>query len=389
MELLSKSEFQKLADVAGEPCVSIYLPTHTAGPEIRQDPIQLKNLLQEAKDSGQQLKLTSTELDQLLEPAGTLLQNERFWRHQSCGLAIFLNRSGMRLYRLPLDFSPEVIVGHEFHLKPLIPLYMGEGYFYILALSQQMVRLFQATQYKVIEVPLEGVPTSLEAALRYDDPEEHLQYHSGGAEKPLYHGQGIGTTEDKTSIRRFFDRVNKGLHTYLNQETAPLVVASVEFLQPIFRESSSYPAIVEDGIYGNPEQMAPEDLHQAAWERVKPLVMRSQQEILERFAELQDTQKIGTRLEQIVPAAHNGQVDTLLVVKDAHSWGHFDPTTGNVTAAKAEDLDAVDLLDTAAVNTLVQGGSVYPVATESMPTTTPVAAIYRYEIPQELSYQTS
>ena len=30
-------------------CVSIFLPTHRAGPEIRQDPIRLKNLLKQAE----------------------------------------------------------------------------------------------------------------------------------------------------------------------------------------------------------------------------------------------------------------------------------------------------------------------------------------------------
>lgn len=63
---------------------------------------------------------------------------------------------------------------------PLLPLLSGDGRFYILALSQNELRLLQATRYSVSEVDLEGVPESLSTALRYDVPEESLQWHTSG-----------------------------------------------------------------------------------------------------------------------------------------------------------------------------------------------------------------
>jgi len=51
----------------------------------------------------------------------------------------------MQVYRLPLEFESLVVVGDRVHLKPLLSLFFGDRYFYLLALSQNQVRFFQAT----------------------------------------------------------------------------------------------------------------------------------------------------------------------------------------------------------------------------------------------------
>jgi hypothetical protein len=49
MEVPSKTDLRQLVNNASAPCVSLYLPTHRAGPETQQDPIRLKNLLRKAE----------------------------------------------------------------------------------------------------------------------------------------------------------------------------------------------------------------------------------------------------------------------------------------------------------------------------------------------------
>jgi hypothetical protein len=45
-----------------------------------------------------------------------------------------------------------VIVSERFHVKPLLPLLSGDGRFYVLALSQNEIRLLQGTRYSVEQV---------------------------------------------------------------------------------------------------------------------------------------------------------------------------------------------------------------------------------------------
>ena len=58
-----------------------------------------------------------------------------------------------------------MVVTDNFHIKPLLPLFTGDGHFYILALSQNEVRLLSGTRYSVSEVEIGQVGGSLAEAI--------------------------------------------------------------------------------------------------------------------------------------------------------------------------------------------------------------------------------
>ena len=91
----------------------------------------------------------------LLEPAEKMLSEILFWRGQKDGLAIFLTSDASHFYQVPLEVPELVVVSERFHLKPLLELF-GDGVFYLLALSQNDVRLLQASKYSVSDVTLRG-----------------------------------------------------------------------------------------------------------------------------------------------------------------------------------------------------------------------------------------
>ncbi len=47
---VSQDELKNLIEVTQAPCISIYIPTQKAGPEVRQNPIRFKNLMREAEE---------------------------------------------------------------------------------------------------------------------------------------------------------------------------------------------------------------------------------------------------------------------------------------------------------------------------------------------------
>ena len=211
MELLSRAELETLIEEPEGLCVSIFLPTHRAGAQTQQDPIRLKNLLREAEEQLLAKELRAPEAEELLRPARELLDDSVFWRHQSDGLAAFLSAGVFRYYRLPPNFEDLVIVADRFHLKPLLPLLTGDGEFYVLALSQNEVRLLRATRHSVSEVELEDVPESLADTLRYDDQEKQLQFHTGtaggrGGRAAIFHGHE--PDDPKDNILRYFRQID-------------------------------------------------------------------------------------------------------------------------------------------------------------------------------------
>lgn len=373
MSTFTRESFDTLAQTPPGHCISIFMPTHRKGTDRQQDPIRLKNLLKQAEGRLAERALKKTDIDALLGPAYDLLNDTVFWNFQDKGLAIFLAENRFENYQVPMEFEELVIVNSRFHVKPLLPMMSGDGRFYILALSQNDVRLFQATRYTLNQVNLANIPTSKADALWYIQRERSLQHHVVGTGS-VFHGNADEGT--KNDLFQFFRQVNDGLHDLLHQEKAPVVLAGVEYLLPIYRDANTYPHLITDQwVTGNPEHISPEELQARAWAIVEPYFTKSRKDAVERFHRLNRDGSTSTMIEEIVPAAHHSRVDTLLVAKGKRIWGAFDAETDTT---ELRDTDAQDLLDLASVQTLLNGGTVYVLDAADMPNQAAVAAILRY-----------
>ena len=364
-------------------CVSLFLPTHSKGGDTQQDPIRLKNLLKDAEDRLVQKGMKSFSAKALLKPAQDLVSDTRFWSHQSDGLAIFMSPTHLSIHSVPFNFDELVIVADRFHVKPLLPLLSGDGRFYVLALSQNQVRLLQGTRFSMDEIDLEDMPTSLSEALQYDVMEKPLKWHAprqkaSSGKTGIFHGHGGGIDNTKEDILQFLRRIDKGLRDVIGSDGIPLVLAAVEYLIPMYKEANTYPHLLEKGISGNPEGLTSEDLHSQAWNIVEPHFKQAQQEAVDRYYSLVGTGKTAQHLDSIIRAAYSGQIDTLFVPIGLQRWGDFDPENLAVRIHDEPMADDEDLLDFAAIQTILNSGTVFAVEPENVPDDRYVAAILRY-----------
>lgn len=388
MDVLNKTELEQLMLNEQQHCVSIYIPTHRIGVETQQDPIRLKNQLREAEKLLSDLGLGTRDVQTILEPASKLLQDTGFWQHQSEGLAIFLSPNSVRHYCLPLNFEELVVVNDNFYIKPLLPLFTGDGQFFILALSQNHVRLLNGTRTSVNEVDIGKVAGSLDEAIPSDDHQESLQLHTSGSiggktgdNSVTFHGQGGGSDESaKNDLLRYFHLVDDGLREFLQEGRAPLVLAGVEYLLPIYKEANTYPTLIDKVIRGNPDLLSGEDLHKSAWDILEPLFQTAQNEAVALYQQLagQASERVADTLEKIVPAAYHGQVETLFVAVGVQQSGVFNPATNEIKLHDQPEPGDEYLLDLAAVQTYLKGGTVYVVEPEKVPGGTYAAAVLRY-----------
>jgi hypothetical protein len=379
MNVLTRNNLNLLMAVHKGPCVSVFMPMHRSGPETQQDPIRLKNLIREAGERLIARGLRTPEAKELLEPAERLLRDGLFRQHQSDGLAMFLSLGVFHYYLLPFVFEELVIVTDRFHIKPLLPLLSGDGRYFVLALSQNKIRLLQSTHYSVSELDVADVPENLAETLRDDDSWKDLHMHSAlsgkGKLSAITHGDEV---DSKENIRRYFRRIDRGLHELLRNERAPLVLAGVDYLHPIYKEVNSYPHLMDEGIAGNPERLSAGELHELTWTIVKPYFQKAQQEAVNRYKEFASSGQASNRIRKIIPAAYHGRIELLFVIPDLQQWGTFDPGTDEIHLHKKEKTGDEDLLEFAAIQTLLNGGTVYMVGAEKMPDTDPSAAVFRY-----------
>jgi len=386
---LSRESLQTLMETQHGPCISLFMPTDRTGVEGQQDQLRIRRLIREAESLVRgNAQLHSAQVEDLLEPLRALLDNEQFWSHAGDGLAIFRSPTAFRSFRLPSSFKEQAVVGDHFYLRPLLPLLTYDGSFYILALSQNAVRLLACTHDHVNELPLpEQVSASLAEFLKDEERENDLQSHSSasfgtvgkaGRHPTIFHGQGVGTDDAKDDILRYFQHIDRGLHDLLRDETASLVLAGVEYLFPIYQQANSYPHLLEQGIAGNPDKLQAEALREKAWAVVEPVILQARQEAAAQYTDLASTERASSNTSEIVPAAYYGRVASLFVARDREQWGTFDLATGRLQVHEQAQPGDGDLLDLAATQTLLHGGAVYAVEQTDMPDAAPLAAVFRY-----------
>lgn len=383
MENLTLEQLKALAQHQQAPSISLYMPTHRAGPDMQQDPIRFKNLLREVERTLTERGMKPRDIEALLQPAQSLLEDIGFWRYLQDGLALFLAPDDFRYYRLPFPVDEQVIVAQSYFVKPILPLFTNNGHYYILAFSQDTARLFEGTRHTIGEIELpEDTPTNLQDALQIDNVQRELQFHStsGGGGDAMFHGHGAGDEERKRWIENYLNLLDHGVKKALHGQTAPLVLAAVDYLLPMYRKVSEYPNVFEESITGNPEHLRAEELQAQAWPLVEPVFRQEIESVIERYQQFANTEQASQIPDDIITAAYHGRVDSLVVAVDSQLWGVFNHDTGTVLQYQKAQKNEQDLplLDFAAMQTLQNGGAVYGLTQVEMPTDSPVVAIFRY-----------
>lgn len=388
MKLFRIHDLRTLAERRQWPCVSLYLPTHRVGKDTRENPIRLRNAVGSAKERLTEAGYPKDRIAEMFEPANDLIASRDFWLHQSNGLVVFIAPDFFEYYRVPLKLHDDVVVTDHFAVRQLVPLFTEDGRFYVLAMSQKHIRFFEATRTGTQERVVPDMLKSIEDFRKYDVTEEYLQAHTiatttgAGAAGAVMTLHSSGTIADKAQykadVQRYVHAIARKLDKFLADDTAPLVLAAVEYEQAFFRQECTYHHLLEAGIEGNPDGLNEDQIHHAAWEVVEPVFGRAKRDSLSHYADLLNTGKTSDKIEQILPAAAHGRVRALYLRTDVPVWGRFDPKTSAVEVHEALQDGDRDLLDLATIHVLQNKGIAYALRKEEMPTKNPHAAMFRY-----------
>ena len=349
-------DLRRLLEPPEPPCVSIYLPTHRRFPEKRQDPTRYRALLSRA-ESALAGRSATGDVDRLLGPLRGLEQCAH-WEHSLDGLAVFSSGEFQAAYRLPVPVPEGAFVADSFHVKPLIPFLHANQRYFALALSQNAVSLYEGGPLGAAQVELRGVPASLRAALGVPDFDRSVTGHPGGPAGLVLYGRGPGREVTKESLVKFFRQIDHGLHEYLREERAPLILAAVGYYHPLYREVNTYPHLLEPGLDGNFERENGDGIHAGAWPIVSQALGREIAERTERYRELAGTGLASDRIDEIADAIPAGRVRVML--------------------AAAGDRYETEQVDDLCEEALKRHAEVFVIPPDAMPTSSPVAAIYRY-----------
>ena len=120
-------------------------------------------------------------------------------------------------------------------------------------------------------------------------------------------------------------------------------------------------------------------LHNSAREILEPYFTHNLHSKKDKFLLALDKGKASTEIRVIIPAAVQGKVDTLFLVKGDDIFGVYDPSSGGISIQEEPRAPHVSLTNLAAKKVFEQGGTVYLMEKEEMPdNSSAVNALFRY-----------
>lgn len=383
MTLLNKAKIQALSKVHSPYCISIYMTTHQYGQEVLKsvDSLLLKNQLADIKNKLVNRGLKENDIHKLVEPIEKLTGHKEFWRNRSKGLAIYLSNDHFEMISLPITFQDKAYLSTNYILTPLLQIFEGLHQFNILSLQLERSHLYRCDAYHIKKVDTsEYFPNSILDVVGEDHKQKTLQYHSSAAkgQELSYHGHGEGKDDRKKEIAKFFHAIDKGLDKALENDSNPLVIVALEPHLGIFKAIASQKHC-QHFISFNPSDLDELSLHQKAWDRIKPFFQEERNHKVELFNQFRDTKKTSHDLNEIVPSALSGKIDTLFLENESETWGIYDPIDRILKISDKEDIPNVSLTNLAAISTMLQGGDVYFMHPDNMPDFySEINALYRY-----------
>ncbi|WP_216693762.1 baeRF3 domain-containing protein [Dietzia psychralcaliphila] len=356
---ITVADLESLGTASG-PAVSVFMPTHRGGPVTREGPLRLRSLLDRAQAELVAQGVPTGDAVELVAPLRELGNRDPFWQHTADGLALYAAPGIARAFRLGTEVPEQFHVSGSFAVRPLVPAAIGDGEFLILALSQNSVRLFEATRGSVHERDIGRAPGSLDDAEGRTEREPQLQHQAAAGGTAAFHGHGAGGEVDRVMLQKFFRQVAAGIDELLaGPGRRPLVLASVAEHHPMLRDELTYPHLLDEVVAGNPDHASGAELQDKAWPIVQPVLSADAAAATERFGEALGTGLGLSDPAQIVTAASEGRVDTLLL-----------------TATVCRPEDQPGGLDGAVGHTCATSGRL--VVLEALPHGNAVGAILRY-----------
>ncbi len=379
MAELNRDILKNLSQCQESPCVSIYMSTQAVhNGEFKKLEIEFKNLLQETeKKLKENWGYKQREVDEFLNQAAGLAADINFWQEQKEGLAVFISENNFEYFKLTSDTFDSTHVSQYFDLKQLITDLWDYQKYYILALSPNFNKLYLAEKNDIEEVKLTNLPKNIKEFLNIEDEgAQKYQSISRSAAGSIFHGEGGAEDDDQEDLLHYLKEVNKVVFDELKGKNNYLVLACDDSLFSIYKDINSYGEMLDDNISGNAGQMNFKELKERGWKIVEPHLHDYAEEIKKEFNNLKGSDKISTKLEDIVESAYYSKVESLMINKKATEEGVFSADDNEIKSMQEQA--NYDLYNFAALKTIENGGDVYSLDKSEMPDNEDIAAIYRY-----------
>lgn len=362
---MNKQDIRLLQSIRGYPALSILIPTHRTSPDNQQDPIRVKNLVDEAKNRLLQ-EFNQREIAPLFDKLDQLV-DEIDYTYALDGLAIFVNQDFAQKYYIPFTLTPRVVVDETFATRDLVKTMNRTNRYWVVALSEQPTRLFEATRESLIEVTDFDFPMDL--GRKGGERGAQAVRMSQGAYRDEHH-------------RKFFRDVVDGVVEARKQDDMPVAVIGVDRHIAFFNELFPHNEAIIGTLNGNYDHASAHEIGQLIWPEVKEAFIRKRHAVLDELGEAVGARRFVSTVGEVWEYAHDGRGD-MLIVEDSFKYPARVSEDGRrITKVEADEIEAPDVIDDAVDEiieaVMLQGGRVEFVDDGALSDHRGIALITRY-----------
>ena len=324
---MNRHDVKALQSIRHYPCVSLLAPTHRRAPENRQDPIRVRNLVDEAIARVRQEQ--SARESAALEKNLLAVVDGIDWNRTLDGIAIFANEHIARAFTLPFSVAERTVVDETFATRDLVRALNRVQRYWVLALSEKPTRLYEADENGLTEVQAEGFPMT----------------HTGpGGEEPLPAGRGVNKSAIRDERhRQFFRTVDDALGRVLNVDPLPVVLAGVDRYHAFYRELSRNQDRIVATLTGSHDSTTPAELHRLVQPLIEDWNSRQRHDSIAELRAAVGQRRAADTIDDIWRAAQEGRVRRLFLEQDFAVAARI--SDDNLSITLTDDRDAPDVVD--------------------------------------------
>lgn len=383
MDYISKDELLSLISQKNDLSLSIYIPTQVSGTDSLQNRIIFKNTLKAIKSEYPSDDYRKMGLNELLDETEKFTDDYEFWQHQSNCLAMFLSKDFLKCYSLPIDYEDFFYAGTDYYILPLISFLNSYSDFYILYLSRKEISLHSFNHAEFSRLEIKELSDLVNDEIENRQFQKQTQFFTGagegGRKDSRFYGTGAKDLNLDKYLVNFFNKVDRVINKNL-QKKNPLILAGVDYLIPLYMKANTYPLIMDGNIHGNLNDKNINDIINKAKGILEQYHKEKMRDKITSLVELKESQKTSYSgdLEIIVNESYNKRIVELYIFTDKKYWGNYNHKENKIDLKDKNDFGAKDMVNTAAINTIINGGDVYVFKPGEYDAVKPFAAKFRY-----------
>lgn len=376
MRPLNEDLLRGLASREARLCLSMFLQVAKGGGEHDQIRIALKNAKAEAGRWIEAADFGEEQVAAVRERLEALGYDDVVGAPEG-HVAVFMAPDLTEIVFARID-ETGVDAGTRFRLAPLLAALEQTPDHAVLVATKDHACLYGAHGGELQGERVDGLPTSLADFKKFTDLQEKGNVKGREDAGISHHSMGGDDwrQDHENDLRLYANALANAAGAHLDGTSRPLVIAADERLYGMIRGNCDYPHLAVEGVTQNPDDLDRDRLRQEAaaclvravearraeaWDKVAMSLGRGDGEASDDPAD-------------IVTAAAAGRVAHLFAQTGARLPGRFDDQS---LAAEQDEDGPDDLVDRAIVETLRNGGDIFPLGDRADKGTV-LAAAYRY-----------